>query len=97
MLLMKAKPPGSATRASRSSAPSTPTTSFATTSGRRSASSGHRRRHEALRFDQRGRRICEAVSAELLQFGPHCSQAALERHLRDQKRQSAKCARYWTA
>lgn len=38
-------------------------------------------------FDQQGRRICEAVSAELLQFGPHCSQAALERHLRDQKRQ----------
>lgn len=38
-------------------------------------------------FDQEGRRICEAVSAELLQFGPHCSQAALERHLRDQKRQ----------
>lgn len=38
-------------------------------------------------FDQEGRRICEAVSAEFLQFGPHCSQAALERHLRDQKRQ----------
>lgn len=31
--------------------------------------------------------LCEAVSAELLAFGPHCSQAALERHLRDQKRQ----------
>ena len=38
-------------------------------------------------FDQEGRKICEAVSAELLAFGPHCSQAALERHLRDQKRQ----------
>lgn len=38
-------------------------------------------------FDQEGRKICEAVSAELLAFGPHCSQAALERHLREQKRQ----------
>lgn len=38
-------------------------------------------------FDEEGRKICEAVSAELLAFGPHCSQAALERHLRDQKRQ----------
>ena len=38
-------------------------------------------------FDQEGRKICEAVSAELLAFGPHCSHAALERHLRDQKRQ----------
>lgn len=38
-------------------------------------------------FDDTGRRICEAVSAELLQFGPHCSQAALEKHLRNQKRQ----------
>ena len=38
-------------------------------------------------YDEDGRKICEAVSAELLAFGPHCSQAALERHLRDQKRQ----------
>lgn len=38
-------------------------------------------------FDEEGRKICEAVSPELLAFGPHCSQAALERHLRDQKRQ----------
>ena len=38
-------------------------------------------------FDEDGRRICEAVSPELLSFGPHCSQAALERHLRDQRRQ----------
>jgi len=38
-------------------------------------------------FDTTGRKICEAVSAELLQFGPHCSQTALEKHLRDQKRQ----------
>ena len=38
-------------------------------------------------FDQQGRKICEAVSPELLAFGPHCSQAALEKHLRDQKRQ----------
>lgn len=38
-------------------------------------------------FDEEGRKICEAVSPELLAFGPHCSQALLERHLRDQKRQ----------
>ena len=38
-------------------------------------------------FDQEGRKICEAVSAELLAFGSHCSQAALEAHLRNQKRQ----------
>lgn len=38
-------------------------------------------------FDEDGRKICEAVSPELLAFGPHCSQAALEKHLRDQKRQ----------
>lgn len=38
-------------------------------------------------FDTEGRKICEAVSPELLAFGTHCSQAALEKHLRDQKRQ----------
>lgn len=38
-------------------------------------------------YDEDGRKICEAVSAELLAFGPHCSQAALETHLRNQKRQ----------
>lgn len=38
-------------------------------------------------FDEEGRKICEAVSAELLAFGPHCSQATLEAHLRNQKRQ----------
>ena len=38
-------------------------------------------------YNENGRKICEAVSAELLQFGPHCSQAALEKHLRNQKRQ----------
>ena len=38
-------------------------------------------------YDEEGRKICEAVSAELLAFGPHCSQAALEKHLREQKRQ----------
>ena len=38
-------------------------------------------------FDGEGRKICEAVSAHLLQFGPRCSQAWLEKHLRDQKRQ----------
>lgn len=37
-------------------------------------------------YDMDGKKICEAVSAELLAFGPHCSQAALEKHLRDQKR-----------
>ncbi len=38
-------------------------------------------------FDDEGRKICEAVSAELLAFGPHCSQATLEKHMRNQKRQ----------
>lgn len=38
-------------------------------------------------FDESGRKICEAVSAELLQFGQRCSQAALEKLLRNQKRQ----------
>lgn len=38
-------------------------------------------------FDHEGRKICEAVSADLLQFGSRCSQVALEKHLRDQKRQ----------
>lgn len=38
-------------------------------------------------FDQQSRKICEAVTADLLEFGPHCSQAALENHLRNQKRQ----------
>lgn len=38
-------------------------------------------------FDEEGRKICEAASPELLAFGPHCSQATLEKHLRDQKRQ----------
>ena len=38
-------------------------------------------------FDETGRKICEAVSAELLQFGTRCSQESLEKHLRNQKRQ----------
>ncbi|WP_270815196.1 transposase [Hungatella effluvii] len=38
-------------------------------------------------YDQKGQKICEAVSVELLAFGPHCSQAALEQHMRNQKRQ----------
>ena len=38
-------------------------------------------------FDEEGRKICEAVSPELLAFGSHCSQAVLEKHLRDQRRQ----------
>lgn len=38
-------------------------------------------------FDQKGQKICEAVSAEVLAFGAHVSQAALEKHMRNQKRQ----------
>ena len=34
------------------------------------------------------------VSAELLAFGPHCSQAALEKHLRDQKRNEREVREY---
>jgi hypothetical protein len=37
-------------------------------------------------YDEQGRKICEAVSAELLQFGPRCSQAAIEKLMRDKKR-----------
>ncbi len=45
-------------------------------------------------FDQQGHQICEAVSPELLAFGPHCSQAALEKHLRNQKRQEKEIREY---
>lgn len=45
-------------------------------------------------FDQQGHKICEAVSPELLAFGPHCSQAALEKHLRNQKRQEKEIRAY---
>lgn len=38
-------------------------------------------------YDKEGRKICEAVSAELLAFGPHCSQATLEAHMKAQKQQ----------
>lgn len=38
-------------------------------------------------FDKQGKKICEAESAELLQFYGHVSQDALEKHLRNQKRQ----------
>ncbi|GAB6158302.1 hypothetical protein JCM39194_15020 [Desulfotomaculum varum] len=38
-------------------------------------------------FDKNGKKICEAVSAELLQFAPRMSQAALEAHLKKQKKQ----------
>ena len=34
-----------------------------------------------------GKKICEAVSAEVLSYGEHCSQEALEKHIRSQKRQ----------
>ncbi len=38
-------------------------------------------------FDQKGRRICEAYSQELLQIAPKVTQKALEEHLKMQKRQ----------
>lgn len=38
-------------------------------------------------YDNKGRKICEAVSAEVLSYGQHCSQVALEKHMREQKRQ----------
>ena len=38
-------------------------------------------------YDMEGQKICEAVSAEVLGFGEKCSQAALEKLMRDQKRQ----------
>lgn len=38
-------------------------------------------------YDLDGHKICEAVSAEVLGFGEKCSQAALEKLMRDQKRQ----------
>lgn len=38
-------------------------------------------------YDLDGHKICEAVSAKVLSFGPHCSQAALEEHIKKQKRQ----------
>lgn len=38
-------------------------------------------------YDLDGNKICEAVSAEILGFGEKCSQEALEKHMRAQKRQ----------
>ena len=38
-------------------------------------------------YDKEGKKICEAVSPELLAFGPHCSQATLEAHMKAQKQQ----------
>jgi transposase InsO family protein len=38
-------------------------------------------------FDQAGKKICESVSAELLQIAPKVPQALLEEHLKKQKRQ----------
>lgn len=38
-------------------------------------------------YTQEGKKICEAVSHELLRFAPKITQEALEKHLRDQKRQ----------
>lgn len=38
-------------------------------------------------YDQDGKKICEAVSAELLAYGGHCPQATLKTHLKNQKRQ----------
>ena len=42
-------------------------------------------------YDMDGHKICEAVSAEVLGFGEKCSQAALEKLMRDQKRQYKEC------
>ena len=38
-------------------------------------------------YDLKGRKICEAVSAEVLSYGEHCSQAALEKLKREQAKQ----------
>lgn len=38
-------------------------------------------------YDASGKKICEAVSAEVLGYGEHCSQEALEKLMRNQKRQ----------
>ncbi len=38
-------------------------------------------------YDNTGKKICEAVSAEVLAFAGHCSQAALEEHMKAQKKQ----------
>lgn len=38
-------------------------------------------------YTQEGKKICEAVSAEILSYYGHCSQAALEKLTRDQRRQ----------
>ncbi|EPR07784.1 Mu transposase C-terminal domain-containing protein [Ruminiclostridium papyrosolvens] len=38
-------------------------------------------------FNKEGKKICEAVSAELLQIAPRVPQAALEEHIKKQKRQ----------
>ena len=46
-------------------------------------------------YDLQGHKICEAVSAEVLGFGNKCSQAALEKHMRDQKRQYRDTVETW--
>lgn len=38
-------------------------------------------------YDLKGHKICEAVSAEVLSYGPRCSQDALQKHKREQSRQ----------
>lgn len=38
-------------------------------------------------YDLKGRKICEAVSAEVLSYGEHCSQIALEKLKREQAKQ----------
>ena len=45
-------------------------------------------------YDQKGRKICEATSAVVLSFGRHVSQEALEKHMRDQKRQIREAAEF---
>ena len=46
-------------------------------------------------YDLEGHKICEAVSAEVLGFGEKCSQAALEKLMRDQKRQYRESVGVW--
>lgn len=45
-------------------------------------------------YDKSGAKICEAVSAELLSYGRHCSQELLEEHMRKQKRQQREAAEH---
>ena len=46
-------------------------------------------------YSMDGQKICEAVSAEVLGFGDKCSQAALEKLMRNQKRQYRESVEVW--